>query len=315
MKKNQRYRDKFKWSFPNLKCPSVKINSNMKEKVRELKSSGITSLISEDTIKIAEEIRDNIQGTFQDDLSDGLNRDGDLLSKRDSSGRDRNVVCSYGFDDSSFQRAFLVPFSDISMKKFCFHRDLLGIIYNYFNRQPFYDRHVHFNVTAFNNEELPNDACCWHSHDHHTIVVQLLLHDLDLTHSHLQIAKNTHKIPFFSGPKSKTIDAVEEEMKSFPDSMIADGIGKMGTVLIADVRGYHRIKFVSGRTRYNLHAVINTGHTIKHRCGIHSNQMRESGSFLREEVKSCLYELDQEPNYIKNSLNLLNQAFQQDGKI
>jgi hypothetical protein len=155
-----------------------------------------------------------------------------------------------------------VSFMDPGLAPLLFDSDVCGILYNYYQRQPYY-RHQPWVIKNALAADIPPDEFAkleisskFHIDCFRQITMMLLVNDVGIEDTHLQYAVGSHK--FIHHPWNRFEYSDAEIAERYP---IFDAVGPKGSLIIMDAgsgfhRGYHRI----GTVRKTLQAVVTTGH-------------------------------------------------------
>jgi len=158
-------------------------------------------------------------------------------------------------------------FKDPHLAPLLFNQDVCAILYNYYQRQPYYREQpwiVHNALSA----DMPLDefsrlevSAKYHIDFYRQITMMLIVSDLTKNDTHLQYAIGSHNGVRHPWNRYAYSDADVESKYS-----IFDCVGPKGTLIIMDAgSGFHRGFHVRGTVRKTLQTVVTTGHFFMER--------------------------------------------------
>lgn len=181
---------------------------------------------------------------------------------------------------SDYDALIVNPFSHESILQIISDPILLGIAANYLKVHPYMRSSSSFtltnpilpqnaiedlhrnNVLSGNNDgeqRKINGNCLWHYDTPNNLTVSVLLRPLDKTQSHLKYALKSHRYHHLQWVPIGDYEYSEEHVtKRFE---ILDCVGDVGTLIIFDTNGLHRLEAIPGMTRMDLGWCIGPGNT------------------------------------------------------
>jgi hypothetical protein len=165
-------------------------------------------------------------------------------------------------EEASGSMSCRVSYKDPDLAPLLFDADVCGILYNYYQRQPFYRQQpwviknaltAEMSLEEFSKLEV---SAKFHVDCYRQITMMLLVNDLTVEDTHLQFAVGSHKFTRHSWDRYKY--AEEDVLGRYP---IFDAVGPKGTLIIMDAgSGLHRGLHKKGTVRKSLQVVVTTGH-------------------------------------------------------
>jgi hypothetical protein len=148
-----------------------------------------------------------------------------------------------------------ISFRDPRLAPLFFDPDLMGALYNYYRRQPYFRNQPLVQKISYDGRADANTNGRWHIDSYRQVSIMLLVSDVALDDTHMQYALGSHRRlkldPFY------TDDALRAA--GYP---IYDLVGKSGTLFMFDTQGIHRAKYVPNTTRKILHMNFTPGHNM-----------------------------------------------------
>jgi hypothetical protein len=187
-------------------------------------------------------------------------------------------------------------YSDINLQDYYFNSGLLGIVYNYFQRQPYHRNLPVLMKSEFKNEQnLENAQVDYQGKYHvdaglHQISFMLLTSDLTIDDTHMQYALKSNNVTLPENIYRFSYDDSEIEKKY----EIYDLVGEKGTLFIFDAgNGYHRALYKSGTVRKVLHLNFTTGHSLIGEFeyeGANFDFLKNKKDYVAESIKKLIKE-------------------------
>lgn len=237
------------WKFfytPDSNRPSVDISSEGRGWQSQLEENGIVVLEGK-----FPELADYLEAEYFSRLNGEMPMGGFPHLKPDPvTERTKNMGTRTG----------RIDFSDRKLDPILFDADLLGIIYNYYRRQPFY-RH---RPTLAANQATSGDFAKqeiqtkYHIDLFRQVSFMFLCNDVTVDDTHLQYAAGSHTEWRKNWDRfSYTDEDIEKRYR------IIDAVGPKGTLIVFDAgSGYHRGLHKPNTVRKILHTNITTGHYL-----------------------------------------------------
>lgn len=182
-----------------------------------------------------------------------------------------------------------ISFNDQNLKKLFFNEDLLGIVYNYYKRQPYYRNLPALTKVAFTEKHGIDIQGKFHlDGGMNQISFMLLVNDITESDTHMQYAlgANRYKVPFDIDRFSWKDDMIMKKFK------IYDLVGKKGDIFIFDAgNGYHRAVYKKDSVRKILHLNLTTGHSLvghKEHENANFDFIANEKSYVKESIKMLL---------------------------
>lgn len=259
---------------PNILRPAVEISDSYQNYLKEFREKGIVVIPG-----AFSEIADVLDRDFCRDL------DGDLTNDF------RERVRRGERDDILGIRMFRLSFRTPLLFPFLFNPEMLGFLYNYYQRQPYYRNQPELVVT---NSRLKGQtkqkeiAAKFHIDYYHQISVMLLINSLGLEDTCLEYAAGSHLSK--ENPWNRFSYSDDEVVKRYP---IVKGIGPKGSLVIFDAgSGYHRVRPVENSERKLVQVNFTTGHIWPYEKKVDSgrdwNELEQSPRFVRKSVSRLL---------------------------
>lgn len=222
--------------------------------------------ISATTSRYLDEFRENgvvILPGLLPDVADAINEQyfEVLEGKRAlAPGRVMNVMDLGARNADSGTVTTVVSYRDPLLQPLLWNPELCGLVYNYYQRQPFYRDLPTLirNAPVAKVSKQTEYSAKYHLDLFHQITFQLLVNDLTPNDTRLQYAVGSHLERSFSTDRFAYADS--EVSKRYT---IKDCVGPKGTVVIMDAgAGLHRGTYVPGTVRKMVHTIITTGHSL-----------------------------------------------------
>lgn len=271
--KDNRRRNTIKASFlvkDNLK-PKVEITPDMKLYYKELREKGVVK-IPDKFLEIADYINNNYFDKPEQEITNWF---ASAQTERTiETGRTVNMNIS---------------FSDTNLQDLFFNEDLLGIVYNYYQRQPYYRNLPSLAKTEFTSSNRIDIQGKFHLDGGlNQISFMLLTNDITEKDTHMQYAlgSNNVDLPYNIDRFSWEDSQIEKKYE------IYDLIGKKGTLFIFDAgNGFHRAVYKTGTLRKMLHLNITTGHSISkmfEHDGADFSFLNTKKDFVKETIRKLM---------------------------
>jgi len=231
---------------PDRKIPEVEIGDEAKTYCEELKNNGIVIMPGK-----YKSLAQHIKQTYFPYLEMNIQPDNGVFMDYINLGN------RHDYTNSIYAR---ISFKDEQIADFFLNPDLCGIIYNFYNRQPFHRIQplVAINAVKENSKTQKEISSKFHTDLYHQITFMLLIEDLTEHDTHLQYAIGSHKGA--AKPWDRYSYSDEQILNDYD---IKDAIGPQGTLVIFDAgNGYHRGKMIPNSTRKYLFSVMTTGHYL-----------------------------------------------------
>lgn len=222
--------------------------------------------ISPTAEKYLEEFRENgvvVIPAFRPDVADALNERhfAVLEGKRQvSPGQTLSVMDLGERNTNSGSTSAIVSYRDPLLQPVLWDPDLCGLVYNYYQRQPYYRDQATANVNAPSkavSQEIEFSSK-FHLDLFHQITFQFLVNDLTPNDTRLQYAVGSHLERKFGRDRFAYDDCDVSRRYT-----IKDCVGPKGTMVIMDAgAGLHRGTYVPGTVRKMIHTIITTGHSL-----------------------------------------------------
>jgi hypothetical protein len=234
-----------KYYTPDAKVPEVSISARAQRHLDELRENGVTQIPGFETLA------DHLESTYFS-VIDGR------ASKQDQS---MEKVRLGDRDDVTNTQNYRVSFKDPGLAPLVLDRDISGILYNYYHRQPFFREQPWIIKNAqsadFSQDDLARleISAKFHVDFYRQITMMLLVNDLTEADSHLEYAIGSHKLR--NTWRRYSYDD-EEIAKKF---RIQHCVGARGTLIILDAgSGFHRGMHKKGTVRKTLQCLLTAGH-------------------------------------------------------
>lgn len=246
------------FEFPNILKPFVQQTENSKEWLKELKKNGVITIYSEELANIAKQISEkyfnpiNIFGVSEaEEKIKSINNE--LFIFNATPKERRQEYYSGGTKISHY-----ISFKDSICEKIFLNDDINSMLYNYYNRQPYYRNHPL--IQEVNTEKVINklDNGNWHVDHFRQISFMLLINDISINDIHMDYYLGSHRKRNKEGLCSFEI---VNEVNNNPQN-IYSLVGKKGTLFIFDASGIHRGNYQENSIRKMLHINVTTGHNI-----------------------------------------------------
>ena len=252
------------WGYyyqPNKKCPTVQISQRSEELLVELKKNGIVKYPI-----CFKEVAESLDQKFFP-LLDSKMVNTPSFQSLDMGERGQRTGTCLG------QLSFTNPL----LENILFDSEICGLLYNYYQRQPYYRNRpvIGWNRPKTNITVNEQVSAKYHIDYYKQISLMLLINDLDVQTTHMQYAlgsvKSSRKIWDRSLINEKEIENQYE---------ILDCVGPKGTLYIFDAgNGYHRGKYFPGTERKFFHINVTTGHSMGHEGEVGLNEFTHKKDF------------------------------------
>jgi hypothetical protein len=234
-----------KYYTPDARTPEVPISTRAQHHLRELREDGVTMVPG------YEAVAEHIERTYFS-VIDG---------KAQHAAQPMQRIRFGHRDDVTNTQNYQVSFKDPGLAPLLFDADVCAILYNYYQRQPFYREQplVIRNALA---ADLPFEefsklevSAKFHIDYYRQIAMMFLVSDVSESDTHLEYAVGSHKL---RNTWSRFSYADEEISQRFP---IKHCTGRKGTLIIMDAgSGFHRGVHRKGSVRKTLVTVVTAGH-------------------------------------------------------
>ncbi len=235
---------------PNVLRPSVPISPTYRGYLETLRSGGLVRIPGE-FLPVAEHLCQRYLPQLERFARDGGDVSHDHIVRIQSQPEiDRPYVASLSFKDPALEHLY-------------FHRDLLGMLYNYFHRQPYYRNYPVIVNTSYSGRNRPHNQGLYHKDGGiHQISYMLLLNDVTESDTHMEYALGTHRqwqqTTHFTDRGSISQHDVARRYRMEPVT------GPKGTLFLFDAgNGFHRAVYKETSTRIMLHLNVSTGSNLK----------------------------------------------------
>ena len=234
-----------KYYTPDARTPRVAISKQAERHLEELREEGVT------IVPGFESVADHIEQTYFS-MIEGRSETSDQLMVNDSHGERDGVTNS---------QHYRISFKDPGIAPLLFDPDVCGILYNYYQRQPYYrgQPRVIKNAMAkditFEQFSKLEVSAKFHTDFYRQIAMMFLVKDVAETETHLEFAIGSHK-DRHSWKRYSYDDG--DVAKRYP---IKHGVGPKGSLILMDAgSGLHRGAYKKGTVRKTLHCLVTTGH-------------------------------------------------------
>jgi len=254
-----------KYLSPDVLKPEVDLDSDTRLRLDEFKDNGIVSLSG-----FEKEANYIIQTYFSDTSS--MPKNSEVLSTERSKKTGRTFVAK-------------LSFSDINLQNLFFNKSIIGLVYNYYKRQPFYRNLPYVTKQEFSESNAIDIQGLFHLDGGlKQVSAMLLLNDLsdDDTHMEYALKSINDKVPF----NLDRFNWKEDDILSKYE--IKKLIGKKGTLFLFDAgNGYHRAVYKNGSVRKILHLNFNCGGYKITECEFNDvkfDHLKEQPEFVKETI-------------------------------
>lgn len=249
----------FLYTYPNIIRPSLAIPAEIKPIINELKENGIVKYNSSYLEEVSEHVIDNY---FNKIMCDGVeeaeaslkNNHPHLFIEESYPPGRKNEYTLGGTEILHY-----ISFKDEIVSQLFLDEELGKVIYNYYQRQPFYRNMPVIQQLSINENTSLLLNGQWHVDHFRQISLMLLLSDVTEKDTHMQYIMGSHSRKNNPGLSS---DGLVNEIIKNDSSKIYKLIGKKGTLYVFDASGIHRAFYRRGSTRRILHMNITTGRHI-----------------------------------------------------
>jgi hypothetical protein len=231
---------------PDKNHPSVPISATAQKYLEEFRENGVV-----------------IIPAFRPDVADAINEQhfAVLEGKRQSSpGQTINLMDLGERNANSGTTSGLLSYRDPLLQPVLWDTDLCGLVYNYYQRQPYYRDQpaAILNAPSGSVSQEIEFSSKFHLDLFHQITFQFLVNDLTPSDTRLQYAVGSHLERKFGRDRFAYDD--RDVSKRYA---IRDCVGPKGTMVIMDAgAGLHRGTYVPGTVRKMIHTIITTGHSM-----------------------------------------------------
>jgi hypothetical protein len=235
----------YKYYTPDARTPELPISPRAQHHLRELRENGVTMVPG------YQSVAEHIERTYFSVIDGQANKTDQPMEKVRFGNR----------DDVTNTQNYQVSFKDPGLAPLVFDPDVCAILYNYYQRQPFYREQplVIRNALA---ADLPFEelsklevSAKFHIDYYRQIAMMLLVKDVSEADTHLEYAVGSHKM---RNPWKRYSYADEAIAQRFP---IMNCVGPKGTLIIMDAgSGFHRGVHRKGSVRKTLVTVVTAGH-------------------------------------------------------
>jgi hypothetical protein len=240
-----------KYYSPNPRTPRVEISKQADRHLEELRDNGVTILHG------FESVADHIEQTYFPVIE----------GRADHSSQPLEKVSHGERDDVSNSQHYRISFKDPGIAPLLFDSDVCGILYNYYQRQPYYrgQPYVIKNALArdvsFDQFSKLEVSAKFHTDFYRQIAMMFLVKDVAETDTHLEYAMGSHKVRH--SWKRYTYDD-SDVAKQYP---IKHCVGPRGSLILMDAgSGLHRGAHKKGTVRKTMHCLVTTGHYYPEEC-------------------------------------------------
>ena len=245
LKKDFKNRQKLLSQYqPDTIRPSVVISPTMKKYQDELIKTGLVK----------------IPNMFIE-LSDYINKEYFEKAENNSINQWHKDTMNKRQKDMGRTISLQISFSDKKLKNLFFNDDLIGIVYNYYKRQPYYRNLPILAKQEDNNTHKLDIQGKFHLDGGlNQISFMLLTEDISMDDTHMEYAlgANNNETPYNIDRFSWKDSDIEQNYD------ICHLIGKKGTLFIFDAgNGYHRASYKKGSIRKILHLNMTHGHSLQ----------------------------------------------------
>jgi hypothetical protein len=233
--------------------PTVPTSPKAIEWTRELKRNGIVKIEGPEFIKMADEINQNYFSRI--DLENKRELNESEIGKKGTFliENKKSIYASWGTEFTGY-----VSFRDPSLYSVHLNSDLIGVMYNYYNRQPYFRNNSVLEKVDFKKGQNAEAGAKYHVDHLHQLSIMMLLSDITEKDTHMEYVIGNHKRSLRKGIYL-SFDEAEKTGKKGPIYRLT---GKKGTLFLFDAHGVHRRFLQEGATRKIFHSVITTGHNI-----------------------------------------------------
>ncbi|WP_425390371.1 hypothetical protein [Ekhidna sp.] len=237
---------KIRYHSPNILKPSVSLGNESRALLEEFKENGIIKFPSLYIKECDFILNEYLEPALRDDFS----RKPFMVSTLNQRGLDMGK-------EVSVKLSMDIP----ELKRLFFDENICGILYNFFQRQPYY-RNQPVLVQHTYRETSKKDIQGKYHLDNglDQVNFMLLLNDIDENDTHMEYALKSVQEP---------VTIRDLNRFSFEDEDIAEKyqilplIGKKGTLYMFNAgNGYHRALYKLNTTRKILHWIVTPGHTL-----------------------------------------------------
>jgi hypothetical protein len=234
-----------KYYTPNAKTPSVVISKRAQAHLEELREEGVT------VVHGFESVADHIENTYFSVIEGRQKDSSQTLEKTDLGER----------DDITNSEHYRVSFKDPGLAPMLFDPDVCGILYNYYQRQPYYRgqprviKNAMSKDITFEQFSKLEVSAKFHTDYYRQIAMMFLVNDLSESDTHLEYAVKSHK-DRHSWKRYSYDDLNVQEQYA-----IKHCVGPRGSLILMDAgSGLHRGAHKKGTVRKILHCLVTTGH-------------------------------------------------------
>lgn len=234
-----------KYYTPDPKTPEVPISARAQGYLEELRENGVTMIPG------FEGVADHLESTYFSVMDGRAPKNGLAMEQIRLGAR----------DDVTNTLNYRISYKDPGLAPLIFDKDVSGILYNYYQRQPLF-REQPWVIRNALSADYPADefakleiSAKFHVDFYRQITMMLLVDDLTEADTHLEYAAGSHKLRN-TWQRYAYTDA--EVASRFP---IRHCVGPKGTLIIMDAgSGFHRGMHKKGTVRKTLQCVLTTGH-------------------------------------------------------
>lgn len=233
---------------PDKHRPSVPISADAEKHLSELREKGITAIPGFGAVA------DHLESAYFSVM------EGD----KPRVPRPFEVITLGSRAEASNTINYRLFFNDPGLAPLVFNPDVCGILYNYYQRQPFYRQQPWAIKNAMAADTSQDEfsraevSAKFHIDCYRQITLMLLVNELSVNDTHLQFAVGSHKSTHHPWDRYKHNDP--DIARNYP---IFDAVGPKGTLIIMDAGcGIHRGLHKRGSVRKTLQLVVTTGHYL-----------------------------------------------------
>lgn len=230
---------------PDRNTPSVSLSGKGQKHLAELREAGIT------LIPGYEAAADHVAKTYLPALDGCAVPEGLTFDRLEMGARAATTGTASG----------RVSYTDPGLRSLVFDETLAGILYNYYQRQPYYREHPRVIRNQMTKNPTPEAlaraevSSKFHIDCYRQISCMLLLGDLTENDTHLEYALRSHN------ERHPWNRYTYDEQSVLAKYEMLQAVGKRGTLIVMDAgAGLHRGVHKAGTSRKILHFNVTTGH-------------------------------------------------------
>lgn len=234
-----------KYYTPDAKTPRVAISEHAERHLEELREEGVTVLHG------FESMADHIEQNYFSVIEGRAEKSSQPLERVSFGQR----------DDVTNTENYRISFKGPDLAPMLFDADVCGILYNYYQRQPYYReqpwviKNAMAKDVSFEQFSRLEVSAKFHTDCYRQITMMLLVNDVAETDTHLEYALGSHKVRH-TWKRYSYDDA--NVAKQYP---IKHCVGPKGTLILMDAgSGLHRGAHKRGTVRKTMQCLVTTGH-------------------------------------------------------